>query len=400
MADARPIRVCAIVFSYYPADPRPRREAEALIDAGIEVDVVCLREDGEAPRETVHGVQVIRVPLQRRRGNKLRYIFEYAIFIVRAFMIVTGGYLRRRYDVVHVHTMPDILVLSALIPRLAGAKVIIDLHDPMPEIFMTKYDMEKGHRLIRVLRALERFSIGFANHAITPNAAFRRLFLSRSCPPDKMTVLMNTPDPKIFEVPPESTGVQPPHKGRFVMMYHGTVVERHGLATALEAVHKLRPDWPELQFDVYGSGDYVQSFQQCVEDLLLQEAVHYHGHVPLERIAADIEHADVGVIPNLRSDFTELNLPTRIFEYLSKGKPVIAPNTEGIRDYFDQDSIFFFEPGDVNSLAAAISAVAADSAHTAAVVERGEEMYRVHHWDLEKQTLIDLVRSLARSGGS
>ena len=39
----------------------------------------------------------------------------------------------------------------------------------------------------------------------------------------------------------------------------------------------------------------------------------------------EIEQCDVGLIPNRQSVFTELNTPTRIFEYLAIGKPEAAP---------------------------------------------------------------------------
>ena len=177
------------------------------------------------------------------------------------------------------------------------------------------------------------------------------------------------------------------------MMYHGTVVERHGLGTALDAMVILQSEVNGLAFEVFGDGDYVPRFLELRTALSLEDRVTYHGKVSLEKIAAAIEQADVGLIPNLRSVFTDINLPTRIFEYLSKGKPSIVPRTEGILDYFDEDSIFFFEPGDPESLAAAVRRVLDDPAHTAAIVEKGREIYRQHHWSVEKQVLIKMVEA-------
>ena len=385
-------RVCAVVFSYYPADPRPRREGEALVDAGHGVDLICLRDEHESPRETVNGVRVFRLPLRRKRGGKLRYLWEYAVFIAMAFALVTIRFFIRRYHVVHVHTMPDILVLCALVPKLFGARVFLDLHDPMPEVFMAKYGLAADSGIVRVLLALERFSIGFAHAAITPNEAFRRLFESRGCPPNKMHVVMNTPDPSIFEADADLSQANETSPG-FVMMYHGTVVERHGLGTALDAMVILQSEVNGLAFEVFGDGDYVPRFLELRTALSLEDRVTYHGKVSLEKIAAAIEQADVGLIPNLRSVFTDINLPTRIFEYLSKGTPSIVPRTEGILDYFDEDSIFFFEPGDPESLAAAVRRVLDDPAHTAAIVEKGREIYRQHHWSVEKQVLIKMVEA-------
>ena len=75
------------------------------------------------------------------------------------------------------------------------------------------------------------------------------------------------------------------------------------------------------------------------------------GPKRLEELVREIEACDVGVIPNQRNPFTDINTPTRIFEYLALGKPVIAPRTPGIQDYFDPESLFFFEAGDAGDLA-------------------------------------------------
>src|ERR1700749_3373069 len=84
-------RVVAVLFSDYPADPRPRRAAEALAEAGACVEVICLKErDEETQRETFHGVHITRLPLRRRRGGKLSYMLRYGAFILLAGTILAG----------------------------------------------------------------------------------------------------------------------------------------------------------------------------------------------------------------------------------------------------------------------------------------------------------------------
>jgi glycosyltransferase involved in cell wall biosynthesis len=386
-------RVCMCVFSHYPADPRVRREAEALIEVGVEVDVVCLRAKGQSQTETVRGVDVYRLPVERRRGGKVRYLFEYALFILYSFFMIASLHLKRKYRIVHVHNMPDVLVFSGLVPRVMGAKAILDLHDPMPEVFITKYDLAPDHWMIRTLRFLEKASIGFANQVLTPNEAFARLFAQRSCKREKIEIVMNAPQEEVFLKARNEAKPDPNRKG-FVVMFHGTVVERHGLAAALEAQDILREEIPGLRFEVYGEGDYVDRFLEIVRERKLEGLVNYHGFVTIETIAAAIPHVDLGLIPNLRSVFTEINLPTRIFEYLGMDKPVIAPNTAGVRDYFDADSLFFFEPGDAQSLCAAIRSAHGDPERRARVLAKGVEVFRRHQWALEKRKLWRTVGGL------
>jgi hypothetical protein len=131
-------RAAMLMFSPYPIDARPRRAAEALVEQGMNVEVICISEEaGEPRRETFEGVDVLRLPFRRRRAGKLTYILNYTSFIATCFAVLAARASVRNYALVHVHNMPDVLVLSSLIPKLRGAKVILDLHDPMPELMMT-----------------------------------------------------------------------------------------------------------------------------------------------------------------------------------------------------------------------------------------------------------------------
>ena len=398
-------KLAAVVFSYCPADPRVRRESEALVEQGIDVDVICLKGPGQSWSERVRGVRYIRLPISRRRGGKLRYVWEYFAFTIMSLFVLAGLHLRNWYRAVHVHNMPDVLVFSALVPRLTGAKVILDLHDPMPEVFMTKYDLDAEHMLIRLLRFFERISIAFSSVVLTPNIGFRDLFVSRGCPEDKIHVIMNTPQESIFGASQTAPGdalrraddvATAGRPGTFTIMFHGTIVERHGLSTALEALAHLKGKGADIRFDVYGDGDYVEQFLDQVGKLGLEDVVSYHGFVSLETIAEKIETVDLGLIPNMRSTFTEINLPTRIFEYLCKGKPVIVPRTKGILDYFTDDDILFFEPGDAASLAGAIQRAQSNRELRERVLERGTRVYARHSWRVESEKLVDIVARLIR----
>lgn len=391
-------KTCMVVFSNYPDDARVRRDAEALQRRGMEVDVVCLRQPGEAASEAVRGVNVQRLPVRRKRTGKLRYICQYAGFVGLAAAHLALRAPSRRWDVVHAHNMPDFIVAAAAVPKLMGAKVILDLHDPMPEVYMSKYGLDESHPAIRGLLGLERWAMGYADRCITANEAFRMLFVSRGCPAGRMDVVLNSPDESVFGHCPGSW--ERPGDGRpFRLMYHGTVVERHGLDSLLEAVAALRAEGRAVELAVYGEGDFVSEFLNRREELGLAGSVDYRGRVPLEEIARVIPEADLGVIPNKRYRFTELNLPTRILEYLSKAVPVVAPDTRGVRDYFHDGTLFFFEPGDVASLTQAIRRAMDDPAERRAVLERGRAVALRHTWASEQENLVAVYRDLLVARG-
>jgi glycosyltransferase involved in cell wall biosynthesis len=387
-----------VLFSYYPADPRPRRAAEALVDEGMKVELICLRETATDPEyEVINGVAVRRVPLRRRRGGPAGYVLQYVSFLALALGILAARSLSRRYDLVHVHNMPDILVLSALIPKLRGAKVILDLHDPMPELMMTIFGLDGRSPWVAMLRRLERWSIRCADLVLTVNIACQRLFASRSCRGEKIRVVMNAPDERIFGFrSAESQDGRPQIPGQpFVIMYHGSLVERNGLDLAVEAVERVRRAGADVQLRIYGaSTPFLERVMESARLQGLGESVRWLGPRRLEGIVEAIAECDVGVIPNRQSIFTELNTPTRIFEYLALGKPVIAPRAAGILDYFGEDSVLFFELGDAADLARRIQDVLADPHKAAETARRGQDVYRAHAWRRERDVLVGAVESL------
>jgi glycosyltransferase involved in cell wall biosynthesis len=393
-------RVIAVLYSHYPSDPRPRRAAEALIKEGASVEMICLKEtDDQPPREIFNGVDVTRIPLKRRRAGKLPYLIQYGVFILTAGTILMRRTLSRKYDLVHVHNMPDVLVFSALVPKLFGAKVILDIHDPMPELMMTIFGLRETSYGVRLLRVLEKWSLRFADAVLTVNEACRKIFSGRSCARQKITVIMNSPDEEIFRLQePSAPSTEPDISKPFVLMYHGSLVERHGLDVAVKALGKIRKSIPRAELRIFGwSTPFLEDVLKSAQTAGLGEAIQYMGSKNLEQVAEAICNCDAGVIPNRRSIFTELNTPTRIFEYLSQGKLVIAPRAAGILDYFGPQELVLFELGDADDLAAKIEYVFRHPAEMTRVIERGQAVYRAHRWSSERLQFVSLVEGLLKT---
>src|SRR5688572_3328507 len=390
-------RAAMVLFSYYPSDPRPRRAAEALAASGMSVDLICLRETpDDKKRDQFNGIQIRRLPIARRRGGILSYLYQYLTFLSLASAIICRRSLSRRYDLIYVHNMPDFLVLSGLIPKLFGARVILDLHDPMPELMQTIFNLKSSAGSVGLLKLVERWSLGLADSVITVNRACAKIFSSRSCPAEKITVVMNSPDETIFFPRERTTPGSPGAAAQpFVVMYHGSLVERNGLALAVEAFSNVRRTIPSAELHIYGSRNaFLERVMESVRERGLEGSVRYLGPKPLEEIVKAIEACDVGIIPNQRSIFTELNTPTRIFEYLALGKPVIAPRSPGITDYFDEDSLLFFELGSAEDLGRRIEYAFHNPGEVKEITRRGQSIHLAHTWQAEKARLMDLVTRL------
>jgi glycosyltransferase involved in cell wall biosynthesis len=399
-ANLRGKTAAVIVFSYYPSDVRVMRGATAMVKAGMAVDLLCLQRPPEPARERINGVEVHRASIKKRRAGRVAYAIQYFVFLALSFLWLTRRAMSPRYDVVHVHNMPDYLVFCAVLAKAFGSRVVLDLHDPTPEVFISVYNLSPHHWLVRLLRIAERLSIGFADLVLTPNLAFRELFAKRSSRPEKIEIVMNSPLEEVFPFRAPSAEVLSPRtpNARFVVMFHGTLVERHGLHNAIEAVCMLRERIPGLRFEIYGeeTGYLQEVILPLIAKLGLLDCVHYLGEQPQTVIAQAVAACDLGIVPNLKTVFTEINLPTRIFEYLALGKPVIVPETQGIQDYFSRENMLFFKAGEVSGLAAQIQWVFDHPDQARTIVIKGQEVYRAHLWKEEEQRFLKLVSGVVR----
>jgi len=160
-------RVAMVTFSAYPFDPRPRRAIDALVGAGATIDLICLGEEKAPRREERKGINVLRIPLKHPRRGKVEYALRYGIFILTSGLVFALRSLRRRYDLVYVHNMPDILVASALVPKALGAKVVLDLHDPMPELMKTIFHVSEDNKSVQLMKRLEKWSMRFGTESLS-----------------------------------------------------------------------------------------------------------------------------------------------------------------------------------------------------------------------------------------
>jgi hypothetical protein len=134
-----------IVYAPYPlGETRVQREAEILLMHGFSVDVICLRFPDDLPVDQYKNVHIYhqryRFPILGERSmGMLGRFFNYLRFFFSAAIRVTQLHIKKRYDVVQVHNLPDFLVFCAAIPKLLGASVILDFQDLMPEFFAGQY---------------------------------------------------------------------------------------------------------------------------------------------------------------------------------------------------------------------------------------------------------------------
>lgn len=385
-----------LAHSYYEEDPRVRREAEAVLASGRPVHVYALRRPGDPDRAVVDGVTVLRLDVQRHQGAGLgTYLGEYAAFFARAGWALARDQRRRRYGLVQVHTIPDVLVFATLPLRLAGVPVVLDMHEAMPEFFRSRFPAADNAMTHGLLIAQERASIAAADAVLTVNEALGDRLVGLGVPRSKVTVLHNSPalarfDPTRYPQRPFMVD------GVLRLVYAGALSPIYELDVALRAVAVIvsaRPDLP-VALDLYGRDFAEVPLAEQAAALGLADRVVFHGRIPIPDVPAAIAAADIGLAPTRRSEFTDFSLSTKLFEYAAMGKPVVASRLPMVERTFPPGTVETYGPGNADDLAAAILRLVDDPAGREQRVGRAQA--RVHElgWEREAARYLDLIDGL------
>ena len=381
-----------VVYTLYDGDARVRREAETLAATGLyDVEVLALKDGNTPGVYSREGVNIRQLDVRKYRGGSpFHYILSYLRFTWKAFVVLTQRALAGTVDIVHIHNMPNFLVVAALVPILRGRKVILDIHDTMPETFSATFPPKYRRLFLAILGLEERICCAMADHIVCVNEIQREAILKRQPKARKKTLIsINVPDPKRFALGASAIRTRQAHD-RFRVVYHGTVSARLNVSLAVEAVARLAPLIPSIELNIVGDGEIRDQLAQLSSELGIAERVVFHPRVGLEEIVPMLEGMDLGVVPLQRNAATELMLPVKLMECLSMGIAVAAPRLPAIQHYFTEDMLFLFDPGDLGSLTKAIRTAFENPAERRSRVEHARAFLTQYDWNRHKTSLLDV----------
>jgi glycosyltransferase involved in cell wall biosynthesis len=388
------MRIAVIRQGLFEVDPRCQREVHALLQEGHEVDVICRRDEGRPRIERDGRLTVRRLPIPLRRGGAFSYLADYALFFIAAFAVLTALHVRRRYKLVQVHSLPDPLVFAAIVPKLTGARVVLDLHECMPEFFATKFGVPLDHRAVRVVGAVEQASIWFADFAITCTEQMREAFVGRGADPNRIGVVHNTAEEEIFD--PARHPPRARDNGRFTLICHGSVEERYGLDTAIRAVATLADEIPELRLQILGKGTQLPELRELAAQLDVRDRVDFNGTwVPIEELLDAIAAADGGIVAMKRDAFRDLVHCNKMYDLIAMRRPVISSRTRSVEAYFSDEALLYFTADDPGDLARAIKRLYAEPELGERLVERAGEEVEPYRWPRQREQYKSYVLSAA-----
>lgn len=378
-----------IAYTYYLSDPRVKKEAEALAESGFDVDFISLKSPYESSLQCVNGVNLYMLNCRHYKGkSNIKYLFSYVNFFFRVFFKITSLYFKRKYQLIHVNNMPDFLVFCALIPKIFGAKIILDIHDVMSDVFFNRGEIKRNFIIERILIFQEYISSKFSDRVITVDDYCKNIISMHGTRKDNILVVSNFPDENIFK----SLKRNHSKDDTFNLFFHGTISKIYGLDVVIKGISKVYKKIPGLKFTIIGEGNYEDEISELIKNLKLERVIEFKNKkIPQEKIPDKIENADLGVV-----SYSCLNtiFSNKFLEYTAMGIPTIIAYNEQVYNYFKNYNLEFYERNNPDSFADKLLYIYKNKKRYDKLKETALELSRKFKWSKEKVKYVDLVNTL------
>jgi len=279
--------------------------------------------------ERIDGIHYRWLATPPYRGNGAGRVRNMAAFVLR---------LRRDSAMLARTLRPDVVIASSTYPldiwpaariaRLAGARLLFELHDLWPLSPMELGGYSRWHPFIMLLQAAEDFACRQADAIVSILPRVREHLEAHGMAPHKLHLVPNGVDPAEWQ---DERGDLPPAldaaldvlrmRGKFVVGYAGTHGLSNALGTLLEAAALLQ-DRP-VAFVLVGSGPDKPALLQRALALGLDN-LHFFDPVPKTMVPALLRRFDLAYIGWRRQPLYRFGIsPNKLIDYMMAARPVL-----------------------------------------------------------------------------
>jgi glycosyltransferase involved in cell wall biosynthesis len=385
--------LCHVFFDEYPKDSRIRRYTNTLRQNNYNICIICIGTNESFHEVLSNNVHIYRLRLQKKRSTILRRLTEYFLFEIFSFFMTSYVFFRHNIRIFHVHTLPDFLVFSCIIPKIFGARIILDFHELFAEFMMQHNASLTWHSLIvKILLFQEKLSIYFADTIITFHEPAKNIIMSRTKSNKKFTVIMNGIDeselPEIQKI--NDRGVK--------VIYNGTINFNLNLGLVIDAFVILRKKYidvfDKIEFALYGDGpDLERLMDQAKENNL--ENIRYYGRLPFAEMVNEIAKATLCILPPQKDIYSELFYSLKLLEMIYFRIPVIATRLKTYEYYYPENCIYYFDSNNVHQLVEKIVFVVNNPDDVKVKTKNAFNEYQKYSWKIMSNRYKDVLNSFS-----
>lgn len=273
------------------------------------------------------GMTVVRVKTYIAANEGfLPRILDYISFMIAGAL---AACFQRKPDVV-IATSPQFFCALAgwFTATVRRKPFVLEIRDLWPASIVAVGAMRPG-LFIRLMEKLELMMYRHATRIVVVTRAFKRDMVQRGIKADKISVVFNGVDPRLFRPMEKSATLLDRHQleGRFVVGYIGTMGLAHDLGNVLKAARQLIPE-EQIGFLFVGAGAEADNVRHTIQNDGVSNA-RFVAQCPREEIPALLNLCDLCIVPLRNTDVFRTVIPSKLFECMAAGVPVIMSIPEG-----------------------------------------------------------------------
>ena len=353
------IRILHVTLDGPAHNPRMLKENGTYIEAGAEVFALVVGEQRDEDLvDDIKGATLITYRLPRWRALRAK-IASQALFRSRDFRTaIERAIAEHSPDIIQAH---DMFVAGSALAARPPIPVVLDLHEHYPaatEVYRTAYPTLKRALFgaFQYRRRMERIETRYINKSaltltVTEEATERVI---NKCPSATVATVPNV-ERQGFGVA-GSVADEPRRAAEFSMTYVGSFENHRGLDTVVRAVALMKNQFLKVELIGARDSDYVRWLRDEIVRLNIGDSVVLHEWIPSDEVSRAIDSADLALVPHAPNDQTNATLPHKLFQYMTRGKPVLVSSCPPLAKHIRAaDSGFVFTAGDEHDCARAIT---------------------------------------------
>ena len=379
----------------FPEDRRVALEAQSLVEAGFTVTVICPTGFSRRWSDQAVGAKVYRYPATWEFSGFLGYLWEYTYSLCMISLFSLFVWIRHGFDVVHVHTPPDLTGLIGVFYQSFGKKFVFDHHDLSPELYMARRASDSPNLVYRVLLAVERFVVRRADQLVSTNETQRNVHLERcGAEPTRCVIVRNGPSDR-FLGDVEAID-DPARRGKLVLGYVGVIGIQDGVDYMVRAVCDLKFKYGRNDFVavIVGDGSALADLRRLAEELHVTDTIVFTGALEFSEVPSQVASFDICLTPDPSNAYNDSCTTVKTMEYMSLRKPTVCFRThENI--VTAGDAAVYAERNDVGSFVTQTLTLMDDPELRRELGARARQ--RIDNgltWKHQSRVLIDMYRDL------
>jgi len=394
----------------YPEDGRVTKEATALVSAGHEVYLLCVRRTGEDEEADIGGIHICRI---ERGLSELSKTLHDSLNAIRwrhlSFDRELPGFIERfGIQALHVHDLP-LAGSVRLAANSAQLPWVLDLHENYPAGLQV-WHTHKTNPLVRLknwaLFGYQRWTSYERRMVLAADAVIavveemkQRLMDLHELPSEHIYIVTNSEWRDFMAQFSPVAEARDSYPDNYVLLYLGYFGPHRGVDTVIEAMPGILTEIPEARFVIIGRGSLQPKLERLADSLGVADRVDFLGFKPYAQVGSWMQRADVNVIPHKRNGHTDNTVPHKLFQSMQSGRPTLVSSSPPLaRIAAETGGAAVFEAENPKSLAEAVIELHSNQHQregyvSAAIKHTVEGDY---NWDTDSQNLVALYDELSR----